>query len=183
MSVLEIAANLVTAVSIFLAGRNSIHTWWSGILGAVLFGVLFYETQLYADATLQVFYVATSILGWVRWRQGQGGAELPVTRSSPRVLALAVGGGLVVAISYGALLYTYTDAYAPFWDSAVLVASVIAQLLLMNRKLESWYFWLVVNTIAVPLYGSRGLWLTAVLYVAYWVNALFALRRWRRDMA
>ena len=40
----------------------------------------------------------------------------------------------------------------------------------------------MVNTIAVPLYASRGLTLTAVLYAGFWLNALVALRHWRRQL-
>ena len=39
----ELLANTVTTASIVLAGRNSIHTWWTGIIGCLLFGVVFYE--------------------------------------------------------------------------------------------------------------------------------------------
>ena len=99
------------------------------------------------------------------------------------MLVLAVAGGALAALAYGAVLHRFTDAYAPFWDPLVLSASVIAQLLLMNRKLETWYFWLLVNTVAVPLYCSRGLWLTGVLYGAYWINALFGWRLWRKQLA
>jgi len=42
--------------------------------------------------------------------------------------------------------------------------------------------WLLVNTIAVPLYYSRGLHLTSILYVGFWINALVALRHWRNLM-
>jgi len=38
----------------------------------------------------------------------------------------------------------------------------------------------LVDTIAVPLYLSRGLHVTAVLYAAFWLNAVVALVRWRR---
>lgn len=182
MTTLEIAANAVTTISIVLAARNSIHTWWTGIIGAVLFGMLFYQNQLYADVALQGFFAATSVVGWWRWR-GAIGAPLPVTYTGWRLLVLAGVGGIIVALAYGTLLQRYTDAYAPFWDSLVLVASVIAQVLLINRKFESWYVWLAVNTLAAPLYASRGLWLTSALYVAYWINALFALKRWRQEMS
>lgn len=33
----ELAANAFNAVSIVLAGRNSVHTWWTGIVCCVLF--------------------------------------------------------------------------------------------------------------------------------------------------
>lgn len=183
MTPLEIAANVVTTVSILLAARNSIHTWWTAIVGGVLLAVLFYQSRLYADVTLQLFFIVTSLAGWLRWRgEGEGGTLL-VSRSRRQVLVLAVAGGALAALAYGAVLHRFTDAYAPFWDSLVLSASVIAQLLLMNRKLETWYFWLLVNTVAVPLYCSRGLWLTGVLYAAYWINALFGWRLWRRQAA
>jgi nicotinamide mononucleotide transporter len=65
-------------------------------------------------------------------------------------------------------------------DSAVLVFSVIAQLLMMQRRIENWPVWLLVNTIAVPLYASRGLYLTAVLYAGFWVNAIVSWIGWRK---
>jgi nicotinamide mononucleotide transporter len=157
MTPLEIAANAFTAVAIFLAGRNSVYTWWTGIVGCTLFGLLFAQSRLYADVVLQVFFVATSVLGWWRWVRGRDGAPLPVTHAGLRTLLWMVPAGIVATAAYGALLHYYTNAYAPFVDSAVLVFSVIAQLLMMQRRIENWPVWLLVNTIAVPLYASRGL--------------------------
>lgn len=45
-----------------------------------------------------------------------------------------------------------------------------------------WHFWLAVNTVSVPLFASRGLWLTAALYAVYWVNAWYGWHAWRREM-
>jgi nicotinamide mononucleotide transporter len=183
MTPLEIGANAVTALSIVLAGRNSVHTWWTGIVGCILFAWLFFESQLYADVTLQAFFVATSLWGWWHWQHGgNGGEERPVTQA-PRawvLWALFIGAGATAG--YGALLHRFTDAYAPFVDSAVLAFSVVAQVLLMQRRVTAWPFWLLVNCIACPLYASRGLHLTAVLYAAYGVNALVAWRHWLRVM-
>jgi nicotinamide mononucleotide transporter len=180
VSPLEIAANAFTAVAIVLAGRNSVHTWWTGIIGCTLFGLLFAQSRLYADVVLQVFFVGTSLLGWWRWLRGRHGTPLPVTHAGWRTLAWMVPLGVAATAAYGALLHHYTNAYAPFVDSAVLVFSVIAQLLMMGRRIENWPVWLLVNTIAVPLYASRELYLTAVLYAGFWVNAIVSWRWWRR---
>lgn len=176
----EVAANAVTAVAILLAGRNSVHTWWTGIVGCVLFAWVFLQSRLYADVVLQGFFIVTSAIGWWQWQRGWDGGPRRITRARVAVLAWAVPIGGVATLSYGAMLHALTDAYAPFIDSAVLVFSVIAQILLMQRKVESWAFWLLVNTIAVPLYASRGLYLTALLYAVYWVNAAIAIRHWSR---
>ena len=179
-SPLELAANVFTAAAILLAGRNNVHTWWTGIVGCTLFGLLFAESRLYADVMLQAFFVATGILGWWRWLRGKSGAPLPITHAGWRALGWMIPVGLAATAAYGALLHFHTDAYAPFIDSAVLVFSVIAQLLLMGRRIENWPVWLIVNTIAVPLYYSRGLVLTSVLYAVFWVNALISWWWWRR---
>lgn len=179
-SPLELAANAFTAAAILLAGRNNVHTWWTGIVGCVLFGLLFAQSRLYADVLLQAFFVVTGILGWWRWLHGRNGAPLPITHAGWRSLAWMAPAGIAATAAYGALLHFYTDAYAPFIDSAVLVFSVIAQLLMMQRRIENWPVWLLVNTIAVPLYYSRGLMLTAVLYAGFWINAIVSWWWWRR---
>lgn len=180
MSALELAANGVYAVSVLLAGRNSVHTWWTGIIGCLLFAALFVQTKLYADATLQLFFIVTSAMGFAGWRSRGARPELPVRRTRGADLGKIAGAGLAVALGYALLLHHLTDAVAPLADSTVLAGSAIAQILLMKRRLENWWFWLLVNTIAVPLFASRGLYLTAALYTGFWVNALVSLRHWRR---
>lgn len=179
-SPLELAANAFTAAAILLAGRNNVHTWWTGIVGCTLFGVLFAQNRLYADVMLQMFFVGTGLLGWWRWLHGNNGAPLPITHAGWRSLAWMIPAGIAATAAYGALLHFYTNAYAPFIDSAVLVFSVIPQLLMMQRRIENWPVWLLVNTIAVPLYYSRGLHLTAFLYLCFWVNAIVSWVWWTR---
>ena len=176
----EIAANAANASSILLAALNSVHTWWVGIAGCLLFGWVFFSTKLYADVTLQIFFIVTSVLGWRNWLRGNSGTPLPVRRTSPLPLAKLWLAGALVAAAYGGLLHRFTNAYAPFLDSVVLAFSVLGQLLLMRRRYESWWCWLLVNSIAVPLYLARGLTVTAFLYAAFWINAVVALGRWRK---
>lgn len=178
--VLEWAANAFTAGAIVLAGRNSVHTWWTGIVGCTLFALLFYQSALFADVLLQLFFVLTSIYGWWKWQRGAAGAVLPISRMPLRSLLWIVPAGLAATAAYGALLHAFTRAFAPFVDSSVLVFSVIAQFLMMQRRIENWGFWVLVNSIAVPLYYSRGLTTTAVLYSFFWINAVASWLWWRK---
>jgi nicotinamide mononucleotide transporter len=191
---LELAANVMTAVCIFLAGRNNVHTWWTGIVACGLFGWLFYTSQLYADVTLQVFFIATSFIGWWNWANKNipmdvstagDGSELQDKIESMKVayagwstVVTMAGIAIVVAAGYGWMLHKYTNAYAPWIDSTVLTFSVIAQLLLMRRNVENWPLWVLVNTLSVPLYWSRGLYMTSALYAVFWVNALWSWKTW-----
>jgi len=176
----EITANVLNAASVLLAGRNSVHTWWTGIVASVLFGVVFYSAKLYADVALQLFFFCAGAAGWWAWLHGNGGRELPVRRGTARASVGILVAGLAAAAACGWVLRRFTDAYAPFFDSIVLAFSVVGQLLLVRRRYESWWCWLLVNTVAVPLYAARGLYVTAGLYVAFWVNTIVALVYWRR---
>ena len=173
---LEWAANAVFIVSVFLAARNNINTWWTGIVGCLLFGVLFYQVNLYADVTLMLFFIATSVYGWVYW--GADNNVRPIQRTTTRSLLTFVITALLATFLYGWLLYNTTDAYAPFVDSLVLMFSVLAQLLLMQRRIETWVCWLIVDSVAVPLYASRELYITAVVYGVFWCNAWYGLNAW-----
>jgi nicotinamide mononucleotide transporter len=180
MTAHEVAANVMVTLSIVLAGRNSIHTWWTGIIGCSLFAWVFGEARLYADVTLQVFFIFSSIVGWWRWHGSRAAAPAAVTRAPLTTVAKAALVGAAAALAYGALLHRFTDAYAPFVDSVVLSFSVIGQWLMMQRKVECWPFWLLVNIVAVPLYASRELYLTSGLYAFYLLNALVSWRHWWR---
>ena len=179
----EIAANVFNALSIILAGRNNVQTWWTGIVGGVLFVWVFYAAQLYADVTLQVFFIVTSVVGWVQWRGSRGRPELPIRCTRPATAVMLTLTGVAVTAGYGALLHGFTNAYAPFADSVVLAFSVLGQFLLMGRRIENWWCWLLVNTVAVPLYYSRGLVVTSALYAVFWVNVIVSLWHWRRVLA
>jgi nicotinamide mononucleotide transporter len=179
--VLEISANAINAVSILLAGRNSFHSWWTGILGCLLFCALFAQQSAYADVTRQLFFVATSVIGMRNWRaQAQARPELPVLATPVSDLWKLAAGGSIAALGYALLLQHLTGALVPLLESGLLALSVVAQVLLMKRRIESWWFWLGVNTLAVPLFFSRGLYVTAALYACFWFNALISAQRWRR---
>jgi nicotinamide mononucleotide transporter len=183
-SPLEIAANAVTALCIFLAARNNLYTWPVGLVGCALFGLLFFQTQLYADATLQVFFIATGVIGWWQWTHESGRvASRPITPTSVRSIMWMLAAAAAVTVLYGALLHRFTNAYLPYVDAAVLALSVVAQCLLMQRKSATWPVWVAVNTLSVGLFASRGLYLTAGLYACYWFNAWYGWWLWRREAA
>lgn len=177
----ETFAIIFTVVCIFLAGRNSIHTWWTGIVACILYGAVFYDAKLYADMLLQVFFIGTSVNGYLKWKGGNN-VEIPISTTHRTEFVSYIGLAIVVAIGYALLLKTCTDAAAPMMDSLVLTLSVVAQLLLMSRKLENWPVWIAVNTISVPLYIERGLYQSAVMYSVFFLHAFYAWYSWNRTL-
>ena len=170
--------------AVYLAARNHWSTWALGILGCAVFMVVFYRANLYADVTLQVFFIITNAIGWWLWRKPKDAdtSELPITSVKwQSVLLVFLPLAIVTALGYGTFLARTTDAHLPVIDSLVLTFSVVAQFLLMGRKLESWLFWIIVDMIAIPLFASKGLYLTSAVYGLFLINAVYGYLNWRKE--
>ncbi len=177
----EIAGNILMVLSVYLAARNHVLTWPAGIIGCVFYALMFFDVKLYADVTLQVFFIATSLHGWMLWRQSQSRPVLPVTPiTGNSLLLLYLPAAIILAMLYGALLHGFTDASLPFIDSLVLTFSITAQFLLMRRKLQTWHFWIVVDVLSVGLFAYKELYLTSAVYFLFLLNAAYGLYRWRK---
>ncbi|MGN6644381.1 MAG: nicotinamide riboside transporter PnuC, partial [Verrucomicrobiota bacterium] len=71
---------------------------------------------------------------------------------------------------------------APFWDALTTVLSLAAQYLLCRKRFENWWFWIAADVIYIPLYFSRDLPLTGVLYAAFLSMCLIGVREWSRNL-
>jgi nicotinamide mononucleotide transporter len=175
----EVLAFVTGAWSVWFAARNNAWTWPIGVLNSAFFVVLFWESRLCFDMSLNVFYVVTSLWGWWVWLfGGERHTEKPVERVSRReIVAVCLAGLLLTAAMWhGGLLI---DDAAPFLDALTTGLSVIAQWLLMRRLIEHWYFWIAADLVYVPLYVWRDLPLTAVLYAIFLLMCLRGLVEWR----
>jgi nicotinamide mononucleotide transporter len=163
-------------------GRN-IWNFPVGIANCVFFLLLFVSARLWADAGLQVVYLALGCAGWWQWLRGRDtAAPLVVTRAQTRELAWACA---FVVAGTGALyaLLAATHDSAPLLDALTTCLSLAAQWLLNAKRLENWYFWIAADCIYLPLYASKHLHLTAVVYAVFLVMCVAGLRGWRRSLA
>jgi nicotinamide mononucleotide transporter len=180
LSLLETVAVITYAWSVWLLAKNNPLGWWIGLVGTALYGVVFYQAKLYAEVGLQGFYWITSLQAIYIWlRGGQDHREKPVGHISKKGLILTVVLAIISVFALRSFLIAIRGA-APFWDALTTVMSLVAHLYLMGRLVESWYLWISVDIIYVPLYASRNLYLTSVLYAIFGLMAWSGLRNFQR---
>jgi nicotinamide mononucleotide transporter len=175
----EVLAFVSGAWTVWLAARNHLWSWPIGILNSALFVVLFWQARLFFDMGLNVFYVLSGLWGWWIWAfGGRERTEKPITkvgRAELAVLALA-GTALGLAMWLGGI---HIQDASPGLDAITTALSLVAQWLLMRRHLETWFFWIAADLFYIPLYLSRELPLTALLYGVFLLMCLRGLREWR----
>jgi nicotinamide mononucleotide transporter len=179
LSLLEVFAVVTGAWSVWTLSHNQPIGWWIGLGSVAAFGVVFFQARLFAEVGIQAFYFVTSLQAiWIWLRGGTDRTERPVTRAPHVVLVVTVPLGILALCGLWQLLIALHGA-APFWDALTVVMSLTAHLYLMWRFVDSWYLWISVDVIYLPLYVSRGLALTAVLYAGFLVMSVGGLRRFR----
>ena len=175
---------------VFLIKEN-IWTWPFGILYTIISLVVFYESQLYGDLMLHVFFLVLNIYGWIHWVKGKSKAneELPVTRLDlkPALFYLGISGMFIFI--FGQFLINLPNwiegiepASLPYWDSTTSMLSITAMWLTARKRIDNWYYWFAIDVLASGIYFYKGLYFYALLYLLYIGMAVAGYRAWKKTL-
>ena len=179
VNALEILATLLGLANIVLLVRRSIWNYPFGIAMVALYADIFFTAKLYSDALLQLFFFAIQVYGWwAWWRAGGGEHKVEVERLTGAARTAWIAMIALTSFAWGTMMHAYTDASFPWWDATVAMASIAAQILLARRMIENWVLWIAVDAMAIGLYLTKGLTLTAGLYFVFLLLCIFGLREW-----
>lgn len=178
--VVEILATSANLAFIILLIRQQISCWAFGIVGSLLSVYLFVNAKLYFEAFLYLFYAAMGLWGWLRWHRKQAENDNPVVRwrIQAHCLAIALCSSIALAMGYGAL--SFTDAERPFFDATTTVFSFLATFMEINKILEGWIYWIVINVASIWLYQDRSLDIYAMLIGLYAALSVWGFFSWRK---
>jgi nicotinamide mononucleotide transporter len=179
-SALELIAVVSGLITVGLAARNHVLNWPIGLINVLCSFVILIHVKLYADSALQIFFAVLSIYGWIHWRGG--GTPAPVIRCPWRELVVAFAITIIATAGIYLALTWWTDGRLPVFDASILTLSVLATYLQARRAIESWFVWILVDVISIPVYVERGLPFFAGLYAVFLVICFFGLWYWAQDL-
>jgi nicotinamide mononucleotide transporter len=196
---IEVFGAIAGIVYVFLEIRQNLWLWPVGIVTSGVYIWVFFKGKIYADMSLQVYYLVISIFGWYWWVRGTGhraqGEELrapvsdkkehvklAVSRVSFRLVMIL----LIIFLALFSLIYfildRFTDSPVPGWDSFITSLSIVATWMLARKLFEHWYLWIIVNFVSAGLFLTRGLYPTVILYLIYFIMSFAGLRAWKRTI-
>jgi nicotinamide mononucleotide transporter len=203
---IEVFGAVTGIIYVFLEIRQTIWLWPVGILTSAVYIWVFFTSKIYADMSLQGYYLVISILGWYWWAKGsrvhrsfsEGGGqrnegekrrtgegetkELQVTRLK---LKTGITLSLVFVLLYivvWLILTRLTDSPVPVRDAFITSLSIVATWMLARKIYEHWYLWIVVNFVSAILFLTRGLYPTVILYLVYGIMSFAGLVAWKKTI-
>jgi len=187
MSYLEFIGTLAGLISVYYATKANILTWSTGILNELAFFALFFQVQLYSDMLLQAFFLLISIQGWINWKTNQGTGKYQIAFLTKKKLILVFIGIILSSILVGIImtnihqycpLIFHKPAAFPFTDAFVAILSIVATLLMIYKKVECWYLWILVDLISIAMYFFKNLFVVSGEYIIFLLLAIYGLLNW-----
>lgn len=204
LSWIEAIGTVAGLLCIWLASLEKIINYFFGLINVTLFAVIFFQIQLYASLLLQMFFFVANIYGWYAWSRQTNNNEallkirwLPLPKAMGWLAACVVAIGLMtvyidpvfgfltrVAVSIMQALglnvsqpELQPDAF-PFWDSCMMVLSIVAMILMTRKYVENWLLWVIINVISVVIFALQGVLAMSLEYLILTFIALNGSRMW-----
>lgn len=186
-STVDIMAEAIAVVlglwSVWLAKKNNMGVYPTGMLSTAIFVYLLWKWMLLGDMLINAYYFVMSVYGWMYWSQKKEGQILHPIQSistSEKVIstvyfASSLGFVYLVYSSFG--MWENWTAYVDTFTTAIFF---VGMWLMARRKIEHWLFWIVGDIISVPLYLYKGLALTSLQYCIFTLIAIYGYRAWKQ---
>jgi nicotinamide mononucleotide transporter len=191
IDVLEFSGLVFGLLTVWFLIKQNILTWPAGIISVLISFVVFWKIQLYGDFILHIFFLVLNIYGWYYWIYGRkkNDEELEVTTLSLKTNLILMGVTIAGVAVFGYFLERLPflidglqPAALPYWDATTSILSVTGMWLTTRKKMENWYYWLVVDILATGIYIYKGIYFYALLYAVYIFLVAFGLMEWKKSM-
>ena len=181
-SVWELIALVLALAYLLLAAHQRQWCWLAAAVSCSIYAVIFWQARLYMEAVLQAIYIVMAGYGWWQWQQQANDDKSPSGvlfnwRWHINQWLWLVPVAVVIALA----LQQFTDAEAVWLDTFTTCFSLLATWLIAQKAFETWWYWLIIDSVYVYLYWSKGFVATALLFVLYVILVVYAMYRWRAD--
>lgn len=183
--VLESLTFVFGVASVYLAKKESIWVYPTGLVATTITAYLFWRTHYLGDLLVNVYYSVMSIYGWLLWAKKRDGLHVVrISRTTNREKLTGLGFFVFTIIVIFALYKIFlpeirTDNYIDMFVSGLFFTAMWYMAL---KKIENWTLWIIGDVIAVPLYAYRGYGILSLEYVLFTVLAVSAYIEWKNSL-
>ena len=180
---LEITGVVFGLLSVWLAKKNHIGVFPTGMISTSIFVYLLLKWGLVGDMLINAYYFGMSVYGWVIWSRVNDQQQTTlITRINQLewkyLFLLFVGSlGFVYGVYQWFGLWNSSTAMIDTLTTAIFFSGMW---LMARRKIENWIFWIIGDIISVPLYLIKGFSFTSLQYLIFTFIAIYGYLEWKK---
>lgn len=186
MSIWEVIAVFLGFAYLALIMKQNIWGWYAAFGSTAIFSWLFWDVSLVMESGLNVYYLIMAVYGWWVWR---GNSESEKEIKTEKLIqtwsvgrhVFVIGSVILISLATGYGLEKNTTAALPYLDSFTTWGAVITTYMVAQKVLENWWYWLVIDSVAIYLYVDRELYLVALQMAVYIVMIFFGWFIWQKE--
>lgn len=181
MSNLEIFAVIISVIGVALTVARHMLCWLFNFFAFILYAYLFYTYKLYGETILQFLFVILNFYGFYYWlKTKHQDNDIRIEPITKKAVLLQIFASMCGGFLFGWLLKHFTDAALPMIDSQLAALSLLATYWTSRKHIATWILWVFVDIVYVWMFMYKGLMLTAGLYAAFVVMAIFGWWQWEQ---
>ena len=182
---LELVAIFFGLFSVWLAKKNNILVFPTGIINTAIYVFLLWKWNLLGDMIINFYYVIMSIYGWHHWSKKKNEtSQYKIAKSTKNELLYS----LYIFIATVALVigvYLFFDKFTHwtlYVDTFVTGIFFSGMWLMARRKIENWLFWIVGDIVSIPMYFVKGYTFTSIQYLIFTIIAIYGYQEWKKKL-
>jgi len=132
---------------------------------------------------------AVTLYGWYKWKKKSNlnciasiGLKARFWTTGVIIIGTFITGFIFSNIHLYLPTYFPIEATYPYIDSFVMILSVIATILLAQKKIEAWHLWIIIDVVCVFLFFKKGVVFLALEYFVFWGMAINGLFNWEKQL-
>jgi nicotinamide mononucleotide transporter len=182
---LELVAIFFGLFSVWLAKKNNILVFPTGIINTAIYVFLLWKWNLLGDMIINFYYVIMSIYGWHHWSKKKNEtSQYKIAKSTKNELLYSLYIFIAtVALVIGVYLFfdkfTHWTSYVDTFVTGIFFSGMW---LMARRKIENWLFWIVGDIISIPMYFVKGYTFTSIQYLIFTIIAIYGYREWKKKL-
>ena len=180
-SLLEWVAVSLAIAYLLLAIKESLWCWPAAFVSTAIYIILFFDVNLYMESLLNLYYLIMAMYGWSQWNKkinDEPQKNILIWPVKIHIMLIGLTTLLVLASAY--LLNIFTNQDFALIDSFTTWFAVLATYMVTQKILENWLYWIIIDSVSIYLYLSKGFALTAVLFLSYIILAYIGWITWKR---
>ena len=122
---------------------------------------------------MNLYFLFISVYGFISWKY----KEIDISMNIKTSFVYLIIALIIFILCY--YVFTYFDGQMVLLDTMILFLSILANLLMVHKKIFHWYVWIIVNIISIYVYYNSGLYTVAIQYIYFLINAFIGIYVWR----